>query len=124
MTEVKDKIDKEAIRNRMSKAIGTFENKMVYNISKDCTEIAVEAMELYATAKAAQETEKLKLQVQAYELTVKNLRNQNKEIAIGFVKWCDEQIIVLNEDGSFNPPSIEPSYEQLFQMYLETLDKG
>jgi hypothetical protein len=47
-----------------------------------------------------------------------------KEIAIGFVKWCDEQIIIHNVTGTFNPPAIEPTYEQLFEMYLETLDKG
>jgi hypothetical protein len=34
-----------------------------------------EAAELYATAKAAQETETLKREIQAYELTVLNLRN-------------------------------------------------
>jgi hypothetical protein len=34
-------MDKEELRKRMSKAIGTFENEMVYNISNDCAEIAV-----------------------------------------------------------------------------------
>ena len=34
-------MDKEELRKRMSKAIGTFENRMVYNISNDCAEIAL-----------------------------------------------------------------------------------
>jgi hypothetical protein len=39
-----------------------------------------------------------------------------KEIAIGFVEWCDKQIININEDGK-----LEPTYDHLFEMYLETL---
>ena len=35
-------MDKEELRKRMSKAIGTFENRMVYNISNDCAEIAMQ----------------------------------------------------------------------------------
>jgi hypothetical protein len=34
-------MDKEELRKRMSNAIGTFENRMVYNISNDCAEIAL-----------------------------------------------------------------------------------
>ena len=34
-------MDKEELRKQMSKAIGTFENRMVYNISNDCAEIAL-----------------------------------------------------------------------------------
>ena len=45
-------------------------------------------IELYATAKAAQETETLKREIQAYELTVQNLRNG---LAQAWEEACEQQ---------------------------------
>jgi hypothetical protein len=60
--------------------------------------------ELYATAKAAQETETLKREIQAYELTVQNLRN-------GLAQAWEEGYTAANDDMSDLNDSTNP-YKQ------------